>query len=75
MHDHDVSVVARFEWDGTVTPLSFTLREGTTVSIDRVLDRRRAASLKQGGCGIRYLCRVKGRELFLFWDEERWFYE
>lgn len=75
MHDHDVSVIARFGWDGTVTPLSFTLQNGTTVQIDRVLDVCRAASRKQGGCGLRYRCRVMGREIILFWDEERWFYE
>ncbi len=75
MHDHDVSVTACFEWDGTVTPLSFTLKDGTRVVIDRVLDNCRAASRKQGGCGIRYRCRVRGRELILFWDETRWFYE
>ena len=75
MQNHDVSVVARFEWDGSVTPLSITLPDGTNVKIDRVLHRCRAASRKQGGCGIRYRCRVMGRELILFWDEERWFYE
>jgi len=75
MRDHDVSVVARFEWDGTITPLSFTLKDGRVIQIDRVLDRCRAASRKQGGCGIRYRCRVMGRELILFHDDERWFYE
>jgi hypothetical protein len=75
MRDHDVSVIARFETDGTVTPLYMTLGDGTQLAIDRVLDVCRAASRKQGGCGIRYRCRVQGREVILFRDEERWFYE
>jgi hypothetical protein len=75
MDDHDVCVIARFEWDGSVTPLSIILRNGRRVPIDRVLDRRRAASTKRGGCGTRYRCRAGGREIFLFHDEERWFYE
>lgn len=30
--------------------------------VDRVLDVRMAAALKDGGQGIRYTCRVHGRE-------------
>ncbi|WP_312335320.1 hypothetical protein [Anaerospora hongkongensis] len=44
-------------------------------SVDRVLDVRMAAALKAGGQGIRYTCRVHGREVFLFCDEGRWFIE
>lgn len=68
-------VVARFETDGTVTPLSFTWPDGRTFAIDRVLDVCQAASRKQGGCGTRYLCRVRGRKILLYREDTRWFYE
>lgn len=43
--------------------------------VDRVLDVRPAASLKSGGAGIRYKCRIEGRETYLFLEETRWFIE
>ncbi|WP_330601097.1 hypothetical protein [Caproicibacter fermentans] len=43
--------------------------------IDRVLDVRPAASLKAGGAGIRYTCRIQGREKYLWREQDRWFVE
>lgn len=43
--------------------------------IDRVLDIRQAAALKVGGCGLRYTCRIRGQQTYLFLDEDRWFVE
>lgn len=70
-----VEVTAAFSPDGTVLPLKITWQDGTIYEIDRVLDIRRAASLKVGGCGLRYTCRIRGQETYLFWDEDRWFVE
>ena len=39
------------------------------------LDIRRAASLKAGGAGIRYICRIRGRVKYLWLEESRWFVE
>ena len=45
-------------------------------SIDKVLDKRKAASLKVGGQGIRYTCRVSGKEIYMFLEDgSRWFIE
>ena len=70
-----VEVVARFDADGNVTPLSITWEDGRVYEIDRVLDARRAASLKAGGIGIRYRCRIAGKETYLWYEEPRWFVE
>ena len=70
-----ISVVARFTEDGQIIPLSFTWPDGRTFSIDRILDVCQAASRKQGGCGTRYLCRVRHRTIALFREDTRWFYE
>lgn len=45
------------------------------VEIDRVLDVRQAPSLKGGGLGIRYTCRIRGKYGYLFCDEGKWFWE
>ena len=49
--------------------------DGRKFDIDRILDIRRAASTKYGGVGIRYICRVCGREIRIFDEEGKWFIE
>lgn len=49
-----VEVIARFDTDGNITPLSVKWEDGTVYEIDKVIDKRRAASLKAGGIGMRY---------------------
>ena len=70
-----VEVTAKFDVDGTVVPLEIQWEDGTKFEIDRILDIRRAASLKAGGAGIRYTCRIRGRVKYLWLEESRWFVE
>lgn len=70
-----VEVIARFDEDGGLTPLRVIWADGVRYDIDRVLDRRRAASLKVGGIGMRYLVEIGGRRTYLFYEEPRWFVE
>lgn len=70
-----VEVTAKFDVDGNITPLSVTWEDGTVYTIDKVVDKRRAASLKAGGIGMRYTCRILGQESYLFYEEPRWFVE
>ena len=64
-----VEVTAKFDVDGTVFPLEIQWEDGAKFEIDRILDVRRAASLKAGGTGIRYTCRIRGRENSLWLEE------
>lgn len=70
-----VEVTAKFDVDGNITPLSVTWEDGTVYTIDKVVDKRRAASLKAGGIGMRYTCRILGQESYLFYEEPKWFVE
>ena len=70
-----VKVRADHLLDGSVRPLLFRSEDGPAVRIDRILDVREAPSLKAGGQGVRYTCRVDGRELYLFYDDPYWFIE
>ncbi len=70
-----VPVCAQFDTEGTLTPVSFVWEDGTRYTVDKVLDVRRAASLKAGGAGMRYTCLVRGKQTYLFLDEDRWFME
>lgn len=70
-----VEVVVEFNIDGKMIPKFLRWNDGTVYEIDKVLDERRAASLKAGGQGIRYLCRIHGKERYLFYEKPKWFVE
>lgn len=70
-----VEVTARFHPNGSIQPLDIRWQDGRRFEVDRVLEVRRAAALKAGGCGLRFLCRILGRERYLFLEKGRWFVE
>lgn len=69
-----VNVIASFDTQGTVMPLKMEW-EDRWLEVDRVMDVRPAASLKSGGAGIRYTCRIEGKSTYLFLEETKWFFE
>ena len=71
-----VDVNVRFTDSGKMLPQVITLPDGRSYEIDRITDCRRAASMKAGGTGIRYTCKIRGKESFLWYEENyKWFVE
>ena len=70
-----VEVAALFTPQGQVMPQQIRWEDGTVFLIDRVIDIRRAAATKAGGCGLRYTIRIGKQQTYLFLDEDRWFVE
>lgn len=70
-----VGVLVEVNVEGQMKPLEVTWEDGRRFTVDRVLDVRRAASLKAGGQGTRFTCMMCGKETYLFKEEERWFME
>ena len=70
-----VKVTAEHDVDGKTKPLVLVWTDGKKYEIDRVTDARRAPSLKGGGLGVRYTVKIRGKEVYLFEDEGRWFVE
>jgi len=70
-----VKIIAEHNLEGKARPLSLKWSDGRVFDIDRIIDIRQAASLKAGGQGVRYTCRICGKEVYLFCDEGRWFLE
>ncbi len=68
-----ISVTARFDPDGNLLPLKIHWKDGRSFDIDKILDIRYAASLKAGGAGLRYSCRILGKKKYLFLEANRWF--
>ncbi len=71
----NLEVNADFDLDGNIRPRAITWEDGRIFEIDRVLDVRRAASMKAGGLGIRYTCRIMGKTVNIYNDEGHWFME
>lgn len=71
----NVTVIAKMDSDGFVTPLTLIWSDGKKYEIDKVVDIRKKASLKGGGMGLRYTCMIKNQEKFLWLDEYTWFVE
>ncbi len=70
-----IEVIAQHSPKGEIKPLSITWSDGRKYSVDKVLDTRMAASIKVGGQGMRYTCRIHGKEVYLFCDTGQWFIE
>ena len=76
-HKEYVTVFARHELGGRVRPIAYQQDGGAPVKVDAISDERQAVSLKSGGQGMRYTCRVTidgvQSEVYLFHDEADWF--
>ena len=70
-----VEVTARHDINGGIRPLTVKWEDGRIFEVDKLLDVRQAASLKAGGMGIRYTCRICNKEVYLFNDQGKWFME
>jgi hypothetical protein len=70
-----VRVTAEHDESGQVRPLVLTWADGRKYEIDKITDVRQAPSLKGGGLGVRYTCRIYGKEIYLYCDEGKWFVE
>lgn len=75
-----VSVLVWYDTQGNCKPFRIKFEadpvyQDKVFNIDKVIDVRRAASLRVGGTGIRYTIRINGNQSYLFEDENRWFIE
>ena len=70
-----IEVIAVFTKEGNKIPLQIKWQNGQKYTIDRVMDITKAASLKVGGRGIRYRCRIRGKDINLFLEDDKWFVE
>ena len=71
----NVAVYAHFDLEGIPWPQAIVWEDGRRFAIDRVIDRRHAASMKVGGFGIRYTIAIEGQQKFLWQDNKGWYVE
>jgi len=53
--------------------LKIIWEDGRNFEIDKVMDIRNCASLKSGGVGTRYICRIRNKIVRIFLEDNRWF--
>lgn len=71
-----VDVIAYFTSEGKLIPVCLKWTDGRKYEVDKVLDVRRAASLKAGGVGTRYTCLIHGQQKHLYYEDNfKWFVE
>ena len=68
-----VTVVARHRKDGVICPMTVQWENGKVFQIDKIEEIRRSASLQAGETGMRYTCRILGKQTYLFLENGRWF--
>ena len=61
--------------DGQALPRAIIWDDGRKFTIDKILDKRKAAALKCGGIGMRYICKICGKEVAIFDEDGVWFIE
>ncbi len=66
-------VVAYFFKDGTVKPTAVDLGDGQLYRIKKVTETVRAACPEYGGDGIRFRCLLGQTEIYLYYEDPRWF--
>ncbi len=70
-----VTITAEHDTNGIVMPKILHWDDGRKFEVEKVFDVRMAASLKAGGQGLRYTCRIANKQVYLFCDEGKWFIE
>ena len=70
-----LDVVALMKPNEFPEPKQIIWETGRILEIDQVVDKRKRASTKGGGAGIRYLVKISGHERYLFLKDYNWFIE
>ena len=69
-----VKVILEIDENGIKTPKTIIYND-EKFEIDRVLDIKKCPSMKVGGIGERYTVRIKGKETYIFFENNKWFVE
>ena len=69
-----VKVILEIDENGGKTPKTIIYND-QKFEVDRVIDVKKCPSMKVGGIGERYTIRVKGKETYIFFENNKWFVE
>ena len=70
-----IDVLCMHSKSGDIQPVAIIWDNGAKYYIDKVERVVFRASLKSGGVGIRYTCRIHDQMRYLFLEGDKWFIE
>ena len=70
-----IDVLCMHSKTGDIQPVAVIWDNGAKYYIDKVERVVFRASLKSGGVGIRYTCRIQDQMRYLFLEGDKWFIE
>lgn len=70
-----VEVIAKFTTEGKIIPITIKWEDDTMFDIDRVNGVMNRAAMKVGGIGVRYDCMIKGKQAYIFLEDNKWYVE
>ena len=70
-----LNILVQHTPEGKALPLKILWPDGREFEIDRIINTRKVAAMKCGGVGMRYLCRICGKEVPIFEEDGVWFIE
>ncbi len=72
-----VAITAKKDELGNLVPNIIQWSDGREIPVDRVLDVRQAPAIVDGRQGMRYICRIGNKEVYLLQDSENgnWYIE
>ncbi len=71
----NVNMIVKMTTEGEIFPYKILWEDGRVFEIEKITDKRKMASLKAGGCGVRYTCKISGAERYIYLDNGIWFLE
>lgn len=71
----ELNIIVQHLPNGQAIPKTIIWEDGRKFPIDKVLDIRKASATKCGGIGIRYICKICGKEVAIFDEDGVWFLE
>ncbi len=68
-----VNVVAKFDKDGTITPMTLEWKDGLLYDVERVQTLGECPSRRPGGQGVRFMVQIEGSQAILSFEDPCWF--
>lgn len=68
-----VNVIAKFDKDGTITPITLEWKNGVLYDVERVRTLGECPSRRMGGQGVRFMVQIDGSQAILSFEDPCWF--
>lgn len=68
-----VNVIAKFDKDGTITPMLLEWRDGLLYDVERVVGISECPSKRIGGQGAHYRVQIGSKQAVLSFEDPCWF--